>query len=153
MKSLITISLLLIASNYYAQNNKDVDYINNYGWIVMEKISVREFVEELKINEKDSTKLNLLSTVGEQNSNWITKEDVSFLITLIDSKKKAKCLKQSISSYIPFDKKTTLGDQAILLIEVYRNQHIFPNKLTHCGIYDDEKRAEIKKWWKEENKQ
>tara|TARA_B100001109_G_scaffold255538_1_gene259109 strand:- start:4408 stop:4800 length:393 start_codon:yes stop_codon:yes gene_type:complete len=119
----------------------------------MNKISVRQFVEELRIPaEKPEYPKNIiyiLITVGQRDTNWISFRDIEYLMTLIDSKEKAKCIKRVISSYIPFEEKPTLGDQIILLINAYRKKLEFPNGLTLCGDFGDNQRAEIKDWWEE----
>jgi len=137
--------------NLEVKEKEHQKYTDKNGWIRMSEITVVEFITELKVENKNSIELNILSTIGQTDKNWITTTDLKFLISQIDSKEKAKCVNRSISSFIPDSKNMTIGNQAISIIESYRQNEPFPNGLYICKIYDLEKRNEIQKWWKLKN--
>ena len=50
----------------------------------------------------------------------------------LTEEEKAKCVNRSISSFIPDSKNMTIGNQAISIIESYRQNEPFPNeKMPH----------------------
>ena len=83
---------------------------------------------------------------GNADSNWIKKSDVEFLMSLIDSKQDAKCIFNINASFVPKGR-STIGDHAIRLIEVYKSKKEFPDEFLICPKYNRKKRKEIKKWW------
>jgi hypothetical protein len=126
-------------------------YTEKNGQIRMSEITVKEFIEKLKIGNKNNNELNILSTIGQAKIDWITNSDLSFLISLIDSKERGKCINRRISSFIPNSENMTIGNQAISIIESYRKKEPFPNGIYICEMYEKEKINEILKWWKEKN--
>ncbi len=124
-------------------------YTEENGWIRMSEITLKEFITELKIENNNG--LNILSTIGQTDKNWITNSDLKFLISQIESKEKAKCVNRVISSFIPDSKNMTIGNQVISIIEAYRKNEPYPNEIYICEIYDTEKIKEILEWWKEKN--
>jgi hypothetical protein len=126
----------------------DKKYIDENGWIKMSDINVKDFVNELKVKNNSDNKLNLLITIGQTDENWISESDLPFLISKIDSKEKAKCINQAISSFLPNPENMTIGNQVISIIEAYRKNEPYPNALYICEIYDIQKIEEIRQWWK-----
>lgn len=122
------------------------------GWIKMSEISVKEFVAQLKIEKENTHGLNLLSTIGQTNNNWITNSDLVFLISKIESTEKSKCVMRVISSNIPNPKNMTIGNQVISIIDSYRQNQPYPNGLTVCESYDEGKVNEIRTWWTEKKR-
>ena len=118
----------------------------------MSQINVRQLLAALVIESKSENDLNVLSTVGKAEPDWLDKDDLEFLVSLIESPQKCNCINRVISSYIPDSKNMTVGNQAISIIEAYRNQEAFPNELVICRLYNREKVVEIKKWWEEYRK-
>ncbi|MCW9037879.1 hypothetical protein [Altibacter sp.] len=155
MSKLLIIPLLFLNGlSLFGQIEIETNYLDANNWILMNKISVRQFVNELirPTDQPDNPSKHkyVLQTVGQQDANWITKEDVKFLIKLMDSKEDAKCIMQIKSSYMPTVEKPTLGDQVILLINAYRQKLNFPYELTLCGDFGGKERSEIKRWWKKD---
>ena len=138
----------------YGQTEIEKDYLDTNNFVQMNKISVRQFVNELRIpKKKPHYPLNIiyiLHTVGKQDTNWITKEDVEYLMTFIDSNEEAKCIMRVVSSDLPFHERPILGDQVILLINAYRRKLEFPYGFTLCGDFRDNERTELKEWWQNE---
>ena len=48
---------------------------------------------------------------------WMTKKDVEYLMNYIDSEEPSYCVMQIISSHLPLNEKSTLGGQAMNLID------------------------------------
>ncbi len=132
--------------------HKQKSYKNENGWIIMSKISVLDFLKELKAEDTMDTELNVLTTMGQSGENWITESELEFLVSQIESKEKAKCVTRVISSFIPDSKNMTIGNHAISIIEVYRKKEAYPNELYICSSYDDHKVVELKDWWKSKKK-
>ena len=127
-------------------------YIDEYGRIKISELNVREFLSLLTFENDKKNDLNIVTTVGETSPDWLTDDDLEYLILKIESDEKAKCIKRMISSYIPTSKNMTLGNQAISIIESYRKKELYPNKLYICETYDKEKVTEILEWWKQKER-
>ena len=157
MRTITTILLtVLLQLTSYGQTEAEANYLDSNNWVHMDKISVRQFVNELRIPaEKPDYPINILyilHTIEQQDTNWISINDVAYLMTLIDSKEEAKCIMRVISSYLPIEEKPTLGDQVILLINAYRKKLKFPYGLTMCGEFGGTETTEIREWWEKEKK-
>ena len=150
---LITVIVQLTS---FGQIEESANYLDSNKWVLMDKITVRQFINELKIpTDKPDYPQNIvyiLHTVGQQDTNWISEDDIEYLMTLIDSKQEAKCIMRDISSYKPLEEKPILGDQVILLIYAYRKKLKFPYGLTMCGEFVGSDRTELREWWENEKK-
>ena len=144
----LTIYFWIALSFISAFSSKGQD---SYGIIRMDQISVKEFIQELRIIERKENQDYIAHTGRQADSTWITKQDIEFLMTLIDSKDDAKCIKRVISSYWPSNERTTIGDQAISLIQCYRNGLIFPDTPIICSKFDESTRQSLRLWWKNMN--
>lgn len=161
-----TLILLFLIISYSCKNQhtqeKNKLMINNYEKLEKEYIkqsslkkkvymsdtNVKDFVNILKANTTDKDTLDFIITVGQTNSNWISNNDLDFLISKINSKEKANCINRRISSIIPNSKNITLGHQIISIIESYRNNEPYPNDVCICKSYSQHKVDEIVAWWK-----
>ncbi len=147
--------VLIITFSACSQTEQIKNYYDKNNFLMMNKITVREFVEELRVpddkQENQISRFHIISINGRQDSTWINKEDVEYLMTLIDSKEQANCIMSIVSSYFPSEK-TTLGDQVFFLIKAYREKLEFPYRLTFCGEFEESERNEILEWWETEKK-
>lgn len=139
--------------NFINENisNKDSNYQKdnvNDGFINIENLTVKEFLLKLKVKENEENNLNILTTIGQAKHDWLTIKDLEFLISKVNSNEKAKCIKRSISSYIPNPENMTIGNQAVSIIEAYKNKEAYPNELYICKIHETSKINEILDWWK-----
>jgi len=125
----------------------DKKHLDQNGFIKMSEINVKEFLNELIIDETRKNQINLLTTIGQTDKNWLNIKDLEFLVSKVESNEKAKCVNRAISSFLPNPENMTIGNQAISIIESYRQNEPYPNALYICEIYDAEKRNEIRKWW------
>jgi len=142
----------ILINDKYEQAEKDLfKYYLGKSKTNMNEISVREFVSQLKANTEDEDKLDLLVTFGQADSTWVKEDDLSFLISKIKSKEKAKCIFRSISSNIPDSKNMTIGYQSISIIEAYRNNESYPIEMCICKTYSQNKIKEILIWWEQKS--
>jgi hypothetical protein len=146
----LTLSLLAIASICFAQDNPTQtgqEYktslppeAETFDW---SKISPLDFLNILKNRSKSWV------TIWENPPDgWITTNDINKLMKLVDSKEPAAPVVSAVSSYLPFKEKSTVGNEAMFLIEGYRQKRYPP---TLCSVYYFKGNPEeFKKWWSEE---
>lgn len=149
MKKLFYIFVVKIffLSSLYSQNaSSKCDSLKNDAQVNIGDITVIELIEALKLQKRNENEIYVLLVGGTADSNWIKKSDVAFLMSLIDSKQDAKCIFNLDASLVPKDK-STIGDHAIRLIEVYKSKKEFPDEFLICPKYNRKKRKELKKWW------
>jgi hypothetical protein len=76
---------------------------------------------------------------------WITLHDAELLMQEIDSPEPAAPVVSPISSYFPFNQSSTVGNEALFLLEGYRNGK-YPPAL--CSLYYFKpNRSEVRFWW------
>lgn len=103
-----------------------------------------EFLDELKKNPDKEV------TIMQAPDDWIKKEHVEELIKNVDSTEPAAPLVSVISSYYPFNQSSTVGNEALFLIEGYR-AGTYPPAL--CSVYYFKPDAgEVKTWWERAGK-
>ncbi|KQC05535.1 MAG: hypothetical protein APR53_07310 [Methanoculleus sp. SDB] len=89
--------------------------------------------------------------VGEVPDGWITLEDAELLMQEIDSDEPAAPVVSPISSYWPFNQTSTVGNEALFLLEGYRTGR-YPPAL--CSLYYfHPNRTEVRSWWNTSGKQ
>ena len=82
---------------------------------------------------------------------WITLHDVALLMQEIDSPEPAAPVVSPISSYWPFNQTSTVGNEALFLIEGYRTGK-YPPAL--CSLYYFKPdRTGVRSWWNSSGKQ
>ncbi|MEO1484092.1 MAG: hypothetical protein AAFU57_00005 [Bacteroidota bacterium] len=130
----------------------DSSSFDKNGMIRISKINVRQLLAALVIDSKGENQLNIITTLGDTEPDWLDMDDLEFLVSVVESQQECKCIMRMVSSYIPNPKNMTIGNQAISIIEAYRNGQAFPNGLTICQLYEKEKVIEVKNWWAEYKK-
>ena len=76
---------------------------------------------------------------------WITPRDAELLMQVIDSTEPAAPVVSLISSYWPMNQTSTIGNEALFLLEGYRAGH-YPPAL--CSLhYFRPNRTEVRTWW------
>ena len=76
---------------------------------------------------------------------WITFHDAELLIQMIDSPEPAAPVVSPISSYWPVNQTSTVGNEALFLLEGYRAGHYPPGL---CSLhYFRPDRTEMRTWW------
>ena len=77
--------------------------------------------------------------------NWITLKDVELMMQVIDSSEPAAPVVSPLSSYWPSNETSTVGNEALFLIEGYRTGH-YPPGLSSIYYFRPD-RAEVRAWW------
>lgn len=127
------------------KTQKHKSYIHN-GDVLMDKVTLKAFISELELKERKKNYIYLVKTTGNASPAWLKKSDIAYLMTLIDSKQDSKCVMSSLAAYAGIGG-STIGDQAIMILEYYRNKADYPGVNLICADYDEKKRKEVKKWW------
>jgi len=129
-----------------ALDSNTVDFSSN-------QLTPIEFISYLKINSssnvdtKSSIENKILTITGHAKQTWITLKDISFLITIINSNEKSKCVWTDYASVRHEYSISTIGGQAMNLIDSYRHNEVYPYFLNECSTTDEQRIKEIKKWW------
>jgi hypothetical protein len=136
----------------------DFTNLNNYDCsknilrIILDSITVKEYIDILKIQNPIPYGVYRLNTFGDAPNNWITKSDIAQMIGLIDSQVRTYCVMQTISSNMPdLLEYSTLGGQIMNLIDSYRFNKKYPYFLTDCAKNDEMRKKEIIEWWENIN--
>jgi len=154
---ILLLGLLFGCSNPNEDYSKDIaitnsKYYNESQSIKFDSITVMEFVELLPVKKVSPNNFYLITTVGQADSSWITKNDIPKLIKLIDSEKSAYCIMRTISSSLPIGEKSTIGGQIMNIIDSYRLNIPYPHFQTDCSKTDKKRQKEILGWWNKMNK-
>jgi hypothetical protein len=115
-------------------------------------LMVADFIKYIRLNDKSSYESKILTIKGQAKSGWITLNDILFLMPLIHSKEEAKCIWTEISSVHPHYSFSTIGGQAMNLIDSYRFAKHYPFFLQDCSSNDKNRVDDITKWWNQLNK-
>ena len=110
-------------------------------------LNAKSFIDLCLKNYKENNNFNLLVFSGDFPQNWVKKEDIVYLIHIIDSKQKCCGYMNVFSSHINLDY-AEVGGFAILFIKSYKE-----NKQLNFGLNSnpkvDEKEIEIiLNWYK-----
>ena len=88
--------------------------------------------------------------MGQAPKEWIKKEHVEVLITLVESEEPAVPVVSFISSYLPVDKSSSVGNEAMFLIEGFKQKRYPPGI---CSVYGFKgSPEEYKKWYNNQKK-
>ncbi len=134
--------VVVVAFNYFLSHRQNQNQADVYhpNW---SKVNPIDFLNILK---KHPDKPFTIENYPPQG--WIKGEHVNKLIELIDSQEPAASVVSIISSYYPFNQTSTVGNEAMFLIEGFKAGQYPP---TLCSTYyfkgDPE---EYRKWWDEQ---
>jgi hypothetical protein len=141
---LILLLFTLQLSSYAEENKQNIGEEQlESGWsagdIDLSKTDPIGLMDILKENKDDWI------TVGQAPEGWIKKEHVDQLIKLIDSKDIAAPVVSRISSYLPMGEKSTVGNEAMFLIQGFKEGRYPPGI---CSVYGFKGNPEeYKKWY------
>lgn len=163
MKKILYLFIILIASSLYANGqikestskyHGDTTVFRGPYYVNFRNTSVAEYLERLKkpSTEEISVANNLLSLVNSASATWIRREELAYLITLINSEEPAKCVVTTFASTLPLKDTATIGGHALDLIDAYRLEKEYPSSLANCPKIDPTRKEKIKKWWETYNK-
>lgn len=108
---------------------------------------IKEASKTLK-TEKDTLRIGM-TMIDEFPIDWVKKEHIEPLFSLLESKEVCGCFLNPLSSYIPTDDFAEKGGYAGIFIKSFME-----NKKVNLGLYscpkvDEELNEKLKKWWKE----
>jgi hypothetical protein len=151
VKSIIgtIVFLLLMQAQLFSQVHQQHD-TPHYSFD-LHKISPKQLFSVLKFSSDTAKGVNFI-TVGDAPTNWIQFADVKYLVRFINSHEKCKCVIKVYSDYLPFDNYSTLGGQAMNLIDSYRKKEPYFEGTWNCGKNDDLRAQKITSWFKSLNK-
>ena len=146
MKKIIFILLVIVPLNLYGQTENDSIWLN---WIDFNKLSVIEYLNVLPIEVVEEDHIYILTIGKKAEVGWIKRNDIDTLMKMIDCTEPSHCVMQVVSSQLPVNEISTIGGQAMDLIDAYRFEKEYPYKLTSCSRNDEERKREITFWFKE----
>lgn len=83
--------------------------------------------------------------VLEVPADWITREDAAALMQMIGSEEPAAPVVSALSSYFPFNQTSTVGNEAMFLLEGYRTGR-YPPALCSLHYFKPDRTA-MRAWW------
>jgi hypothetical protein len=111
-----------------------------------ENLTVRSFIQLMTDNFIDNRKLNFVTFIGEFPQNWVKSEDITYLHSIMSSKKKCCGYMKVYSSYISTEY-GEVGGFAILFLNSYINETTI-NLGLNCNPKSDKKSVEkIEDWY------
>jgi hypothetical protein len=117
----------------------------------LSKLSPRQFLSLLKYSSDTAKGVKWVTVSNTSPDGWVTLQDVRYLMSVIHSKEKCKCVIKVYSSYLPVDDFSTVGGQAMNLIDSYRTQQPYCDRPWDCEKTDSARITRLEKWWKELN--
>jgi len=142
--AIITFTLIfpvfVFSQNYQYRLNHDTS-------INLNKTTPSQFLDILSNGFDSLSKMNFLTT-GDFAKNWVSLEDLNYLMKLIHSTEKCLCVVKVWSSFEPFANYSKIGGQAMNMVESYKNKVPYFPGLWTCAKNDSLRAAEIGKWWK-----
>jgi|GEM_PF-5864403 len=114
----------------------------------IDSLAAIDFFRALKHPTSASKPLDFVTVREKIPKGWVTRSDVAQLMEHIRSNERAYCVVSVLSSYLPVDDSSTVGGQAMDLIDLYRFNLEYP-PLWSCAKTDTDRIASITKWWSE----
>jgi hypothetical protein len=109
-------------------------------------LDVREFISTLRYAKPADTIMDYVSISDSFPEGWVKAEDLEFLMGLIRSQERSRCLMNYTMEYTPPDH-ASLGGHAIELINSYRRGERLRVPLFSCPKYNTQKIEETEQWW------
>ena len=142
---LVSFSTILHADSSNQSINQETYATDNfpkylkYDWT---KISPVEFLRNLKDKKK-----GVVTIYNYPPKDWITEVDVSKLMQWIDSNDSSAIVVSIFSSYFPKEEKSTVGNEAMFLIEGFKKGK-YPSALCSVHYFKGDPN-EYRNWWKQ----
>ncbi|MCK9400904.1 MAG: hypothetical protein M0Q51_13060 [Bacteroidales bacterium] len=119
--------------------------------IDLHSVTPKQFFSVLKYDSDTAQGVKYITVSWDAPKDWVQLDDVKYFMQYIDSTEKCKCIITVISSYLPFDDYSTLGGQAMNLIDSYRKNQPYFQSSWDCSKNDSLRAQEIKEWWESMN--
>ena len=115
------------------------EYLSNGDSCYFSTHSPLDFLDDLRMRP------HLPVMVLSVPDGWITRDDAAMLMQEIDSEIPAAPVVSPLSSYCPLEEPSTVGNEALFLLEGYRTGR-YPPRL--CSLYYFKPdRSEVWSWW------
>jgi len=114
-------------------------FLSAYNVCYFTNHTARQFLEDL------TRYPGQIVSVFDPPEGWITQADAEAFMQQIDSDEPAASVVSPISSYMPFNENSTVGNEAMFLLEGYRTGR-YPPALSSL-YYFRPNRTEIRQWW------
>nr|WP_315152274.1 hypothetical protein [uncultured Flavobacterium sp.] len=101
------------------------------------------FIRELK----NKNLLNASTIKSDFPENWIKRQHLDSLISLVESKEKCNCYLNPLSSYIPKDS-AEVGGFAIEFVKAFKENRKVDLGLYYCPKVNQKEAEELKSWLK-----
>lgn len=75
----------VIYDNLEIKEKEYWNYIEKNGFLKISELNVKELLSKLKVKGTEKNELNILTTVGQTESDWLSEKDLEYLISKIDS--------------------------------------------------------------------
>ena len=147
----IIVFISIFQSRPSAQNQHPAGIL--YYSVDLHKITPKYYFSLLRLDSDSAKGAKFISFGLDAPTNWIKLDDVKYFMQFINSTEKCRCIVKIHSSYIPPDNNfSTLGGQAMNLIDSYRKNEPYFYGLWNCSKNDILRAKGIMTWWKSINK-
>jgi hypothetical protein len=152
MKQIIGIIVLLsiIEGSIFSQNHFPKDTL--HFSIDLHKMTPEQFFSVLKLTSDTAKGVTFITVSWDMPKTWIQLDDVKYFMRFINSSEKCKCVIKVYSDFLPFDDYSTLGGQAMNLIDSYRKNESYFEGSWSCSKNDNIRARLIMSWWNALNK-
>lgn len=106
----------------------------------------KEFIEICEKNYKENSKLNFVTFSGDFEENWVTKNDLEYLISVINSKQKCCGYMNVFSSFISSEN-AEVGGFALIFLKSFKEKSIINLGLNSNPKFDKTESGKILTWY------
>ena len=106
----------------------------------------KEFIEICEKNYKENSKLNFVTFSGDFEENWVTKNDLEYLISVINSKQKCCGYMNVFSSFI-CSENAEVGGFAVIFLKSFKEKSIINLGLNSNPKFDKTESEKILTWY------
>jgi len=145
----IIVFISVFQSHTFSQERHLVDTLQ-YSFD-LHTITPKQLFSILKYDSDTAKGVWFITVSFDVPKNWVQLNDVKYFMRFIDSTERCKCVIKVYSSYLPVDDYSTLGGQAMNLIDSYRKNEPYFQGVWNCSKNDNLRSQEIKIWWKSIN--
>lgn len=152
MKQIIGIIFLfsIFECSIFSQNHYPHDTL--HFTIDLKKMTPKQFFSVLRFISDTAKGVTFITVSWDGPKTWVQLDDVKYFMKFINSSEKCKCVIKVYSDFLPFDDYSTLGGQAMNLIDSYRKNESYFESTWSCSKNDKLRAELIMSWWNALNK-
>ena len=120
-------------------------------WLSPKTLKPFTFLEIMKKKRTTANDFDVIVMIDSFPDNWVRREDIDSLMTLVGSKEKCNCYLNPLSSYIPQDN-AEVGGFAIELVSSFRQNKKVSFGLYSCPKTNEKEAEELIRWWAQQKK-